>query len=169
MKNRIVIVIILSLLFGACKTNKQSFQAASEYEVDVTQRSTASEFFDDYKYVMLESNDSTLITEIKGIDLTDSLIAVHSGETVFVFDMEGKIEGKIDKRGQGPQEYLGISDFMIDGDDIWILSSDNMKFLVYDKVGNFKKDLALDDSFHSFIFKGEDEILMSADNCNRGI
>jgi hypothetical protein len=61
---------------------------------------------------------------------------------LLVFNDEGKFISKLEKRGQGPQEYYELRDFQVaPNGDIHILSA--RKIHVYDSSGTHKKDINL--------------------------
>ena len=65
--------------------------------------------------IPLETNDSTFIQNINRICLSnDTLFVLDSKlEKVVMFDMEGRCVGKIHNVGNGPREYIQISDICI--------------------------------------------------------
>ncbi len=80
-------------------------------------------------FLPLESNDTCLITRVEDIKLNDSLIFIDDNRyRILVFDMSGKFLYQIGNRGQGPEEYLEIRDFLIHQDTIEILDYQKIEY-----------------------------------------
>jgi len=137
-----------------------------EYAVDINQRSHLNHFFDGYDYVMLETNDSNVVSKIDDFEVNDSIIALQSRSNIFIFDKHGKDIGIINRKGNASNEYLEISDFNLSGDMIWILSAMQKKILAYDLEGNCIKGIDLDNFYYAFEFLNDDRIFLSSENCN---
>lgn len=91
------------------------------------------------RIVVLETVDASLIRHIKRIiKHDDKLIVLNGREEVLIFNREGKFLNKINKRGNGPNEYTNIVDIGLDDDnENIIIYSDNFKLLVYDLKGKY--------------------------------
>ena len=63
-------------------------------------------------------------------------IYISDGLTLFAFSEEGELALCLEKRGEAPDEYSGISDFVIDGENIIILDRNQQKTITYDHSGN---------------------------------
>lgn len=150
-------------LSSGCK--KQAIaESSSDYNIDVKQRSPASEFFDSYSYVRLETNDDALLADVKGIRVTDSIICVLSRGQIHSFDHAGRHIGTVDRKGQGPQEYADISDFRLQGNNIMVLAGRNNKIFEYDSEGNYVREIPLDNSYQSFEIYNDSLICLASGN-----
>lgn len=163
---RIKIFYLFLILFAASCSNRIYEAEMPLYSLDVNQRSQASDFVDSYDYVMLETNDSVVIGMIDRLDMNDSIISVKSRECVYSFDYTGKAIGIVNRRGKGSGEYLGIADFHLHDNEIWILSDMNKKILVYDINGKLLRELILDAPYYSFEIMSDDAVLLCSINCN---
>lgn len=105
-----------------------------------------STIFDNLKPLFLETNDSSLIGEIPNIKFTDNLIFIRTANTIKIFDYEGVFLRNIDHIGNGPGEYVGISDFCINEqlERIEILDKSQKRIMLYDYYGNFIESIKLD-------------------------
>lgn len=159
---RLGLGLLIGVLVAGCRQDIP--KSDSEYNIDVKQRSSASDFFDGYSYVKLETNDDVLLADIKGIRVTDSVISVLSRAQVFNFDHEGRHVGTIDRKGQGPQEYADINDFRIYDNQVMVLASRNNKIFVYDFDGNYVREIPLDNSYLSFEIYKDGLICLAAGN-----
>ncbi|MDR0938233.1 MAG: 6-bladed beta-propeller [Mediterranea sp.] len=142
-------VYLIALCLPSCQGSKtddalETLRIAENERVD---NIDASDYFHSVRVIPLETSDETLID--------DKSIAkiVHAGAHVYVadryalykFDEQGCIRGKIDRRGNGPDEYPGISDFEIaDENSVWILSRDKRTLYLYTWDGEMRKSIPLD-------------------------
>lgn len=94
----------------------------------------------DITYVPLESKE--LIGEINKVILYNGKIYIldaYITESVFIFDMNGRLFDVIDDRGDGPKEYIGLADMSIDASANKLCLKDRLsnRTLCYDLNGNF--------------------------------
>ena len=120
MKNKISLIIIFSLscfIFIGCATNVSTVKdkghtvSLSEIELFLAD----SVFFKSSIVVPLETNSSSLVQKITRMCIVqDTLFILDSAlSKVFIFDMKGHYLGGIHEIGNGPQEYIHISDICI--------------------------------------------------------
>jgi hypothetical protein len=99
------------------------------------------DFFTFNSFIALETNDESLIQEIKKIAFNNDKIYILDAKQkcIFVFDRTGKYLFKIDRHGESSVEYLSSSDFFIDNRDsmLYILDGTSGKILQTDLTGNF--------------------------------
>lgn len=120
-----------------------------------------SDLFERIEFVQLETNDSVLIGSIGKIQLTDSFIYIldKTQDCIFIFNNDGSFNNKISRKGKGPGEYLGISDFEADDNgNIEILAYHQL--LLYDKNLDFKKSFDLPEVSHFFSRIDKDNIAL---------
>ena len=97
----------------------------------------------DVEYIVLETNDDFL-HQGHVMDIGKEIILVtnkiNDGD-IFVYDRTGKALRKINRKGQGGEEYLWASQIRLDENNGEMLVSDQMtrKIYVYDLFGNFKR------------------------------
>lgn len=78
--------------------------------------------------IRLETNTENLISNIKQMEMTDSLIFILDGsEKLYVFDRNGKFKNQIGARGEAPGEYLLLNTFYIDKAEQMAVLIDNYK------------------------------------------
>ena len=82
------------------------------FSVDVQQRDSIEHFFSGYDYVMLETNENTLLGNVERMKVDSSVIAVQDKGRILLFQHDGKFITKIDKLGRGAGEYLSVEDFL---------------------------------------------------------
>jgi hypothetical protein len=141
-------IILLAVMASCGGKNKQSTE--DFIKVDITASYPEKELilqdFMDVEYIALETNDD-FITQGAVMAIGDNYILVknwiNDGD-IFVFDRKtGKGLRKINRRGQGPEEYTFINGIVLDEDknEIFVNCSLTKKIFVYDLLGNFKRSL----------------------------
>ena len=96
------------------------------------------------KYLLLDTiAEAQIMTPWKILKSSDGSIWINDrrGGKLIAFTPEGKWKQTFSKSGQGPGEYINLSDFDITRKgEIYILDSRLDKIMVYDKNGDFLKD-----------------------------
>lgn len=100
------------------------------------------DFIDSVKYVALETNSECPIGKIDALLLTDSVIVVvdyRIASAVYLFDYDGKFRGRVSQQGNGPHEYLNLTNVALSYDNSMIVVQDRQKdnYLWFDLNGNF--------------------------------
>lgn len=63
-------------------------------------------------------------------------------EQLFIYDRQGRCLKKIDARGRGPEEYLGLLTMAIDSNRLWVQDRMAPQMLIYTLDGEFEKKVA---------------------------
>lgn len=123
------------ITFG-CLPEEQRLTSVPAIEVDIASDTELklSEYFENFR--MLKLPTDTLMGEIENIKCENNKIYISDGLTLFAFSEEGELALCLEKRGEAPDEYSGISDFVIDGENIIILDRNQQKTITYDHSGN---------------------------------
>ena len=106
--------------------------------------SRISEFLRFSHYVPLQTNPDILINQINKIQIINDKIYIldRKQSSVLIFDTTGTFVSKIQNKGNGPHEYLDISDFEATSDGLLFLNDQMQgKFYVYDEAGNFQRSV----------------------------
>jgi hypothetical protein len=145
MKKVNTIMAILLFAMAGCGGNKQSTDEL--ITVDVTAKYPKKELilqdFLDVEYIPLETNDEFLcqgFVQAVGRDIV--IVRNRTGDgDIFLFDRKGKALRKINRKGQGAEEYTGILRITLDEDQGELFVDDYYpgKIVVYDLYGNFKR------------------------------
>jgi hypothetical protein len=99
--------------------------------------------FMDVEYITLETNDD-FINQGVVLDIGKEIILVknriNDGD-IFVYNRTGKALRKINRKGQGGEEYISIYNITLDEENGELFVNDNMKkrILVYDLSGKYKR------------------------------
>lgn len=155
-------VIIIIIIFASSCTKSHNSMNIISINPSQTEYSPDSFFVRGYS-IALETTKDNLIAKIDKIEMTDNKLYIldKSKKTINIFDKNGFYLSKIDKVGQGPDEYIYISDFAVKDSLIYILSRDNKKIYIYNNSGTFARSYKLDDYYDYFYLKGKDIILYS--------
>lgn len=103
-----------------------------------------SNIADNIEFIPLETNDSTILDNITRIINESGYLYVSDKHSLYKFNSDGKLCGKISKEGVGPKEYIQISDFQVAKDTtIWILSRNNKCVYNYGWNGELKCKIEL--------------------------
>jgi hypothetical protein len=151
MKKLITITAIILFVTAGCGESKQSTD--DFITVDVTANYPRKELilqdFMDVEYIPLETTGE-FITQGLVLDITNDRILVrnHSSDgNVFFFDRNGKALKKINRIGQGGEEYTAYRRMILDEDrgELFVNDTPAKRIVVYDPDGNFKRILKQDD------------------------
>lgn len=78
--------------------------------------------------IKLETNIESFITNIKQMEMNDSLIFILNGsENLYVFDRNGTFKNQIGKKGEAPNEYLVLNTFYINAVEQMVVLIDSYK------------------------------------------
>ena len=182
MKNSSAFVFILLLSFllltTGCGENKQPTD--DFITVDVTKNYPKKELilqdFMDVEYIPLETNDEFVCQGgIQAVGKNHIIVINHNGDgNIYIFDREGKALRKINRKGQGGEEYTDILRIVLDEDkdEMFVNDMYAKRILVYDLEGNFKRKLPHKDDFlffEMYNFDSDNLICRDAQNENNSL
>lgn len=138
-------------------------------------RISTKELFSDIQVIPLETTPESLIRSITQIKFFEDryYILDYRRSQIFVFDREGRFQFALNEKGDGPGQYLNLSDFTIDTArrNLVVLCAVSNALFFYDLGGKFIEKKRLPDStgaYRSFQFQNKDTIaLFSYDYDNR--
>lgn len=134
------------LFFVFCSNETNNYD--SENLIDLNQLSQVSIFdlFESIDVVQLETNDNSLISTITKVIFSNDRYYIYDArqQMLFCFDSSGKFLFKIDRKGQGPDEYLHLGDFNVDSFNNQLLLLEPFgHLLVFDLDGHFAEKIRL--------------------------
>jgi hypothetical protein len=138
---------------AGCGGNKQS--ADDIIVVDVTKSYPEKELilqdFMDVEYIALDSSDDEFLCQGVVVAVGKEIMLIRnqiSDGNIFVFDRNGKGLRKINRRGQGPEEYASITGITLDEDsgEIFVKAL-KQGIIVYDLYGNFLRNIPVREDF----------------------
>ena len=145
-------MILVLLLFTSCNNGNKVQTNESVIHVNRLERINNSDippnsFMKEIKYVNLYSADIELnFKEISKIKIHNNHFFIMDSymTNLLVYDFSGNAITKIGNRGNGPNDYVNITDFDIDNEgNIYVIDGTLDKLFVYDRAFKFmlKKDL----------------------------
>lgn len=165
-RNKIVLSFIMSITLLLACNNQISNDESIVVNINKMQVVSMFDIFRKIEIIPLETNRDMLIRGIHKLRCADGLYFIYDGRqpVIFVFNENGKSVGKIQRQGNGPEEYYSISDFDIDrvNKRVTILSAVDGRMFEYDFQGNFIKQYSLPQldkaAYMSFIYLNPDTI-----------
>lgn len=142
-----ILTVILTVVLAGCEGNQPSTDDL--ITVDVSKSYPKKELilqdFMDVEYIPLETTDEFLTQGlVKDVGKKYLLVTNRTNDgDIFLFDRKtGKGVRKINRQGQGGEEYPRIHEIILDesNDEIFVKTAGN-KILVYDLYGKFKRCL----------------------------
>lgn len=130
----------LTFVLLGCSTTTKDNKHLSEIKVVTIDPDKYDDFLDISPYledgfdvIPLETNESCILSKIKKIEVKNSklYIADNTFSGIYVFDMDGRFIQKIGNKGSGPEEFVYMGDFSIEGDNLYIQDIYGYKYLVY--------------------------------------
>lgn len=152
-------LIAFMIVQAACSSKPSSIVNAHFHndstliELDVTKTYPRKEYclqdIADVEYVKLETRTDVIVTG--GLcAVTDKEIVFNeytSGDILF-FNKDGEFVRKINRKGEGPDEYLKLNDtpcYDSNSKELFVTDFFKKKILVYDVEGNYKRELRYPD------------------------
>ena len=180
MKGTTIFFLSILLITTGCKRLDQT--ADDLITVDVTNNSfpkkeLALQDFMDVEYIPLETNDDFVNQGFVQAIGKEFILAKNYRDDgdIFVYDRTGKAIRKINRKGQGGEEYISCRSVTLDEENNEMFINDFLarKIKVYDLEGNFKRSIKQkqdgDTQFYLDIFNYDKENLICYDECNQEI
>lgn len=164
----------LNLLFftgiglGSCnQADKDSKYITVNVNENYPEKELVLQDFMDVEYIPLETTDE-FITQGTVLSIGDKYILIKNyvnDGNIYVFDRKtGKGIRKINRKGQGGEEYAFIVSAALDEDNEEIFVNSTKKILVYDLSGNFKRSFnTADDADYMDVFNYDKNNLICYD------
>lgn len=142
----ILLICFTSLLLGACKNdNKTDYnQCEQTIQIDKPDGTSIVDLIDKESVFLVnpEKSDESLLGLVSKVEVHKGRIYAKDmlvSKGIYVFDMDGKFLRKPTSIGQGPEEYITLSDFKIDkkNDKLVINDRYNKTVSFLDLEGNF--------------------------------
>lgn len=131
-------MLVIIILLSGCRTKPSGESRCIHFDFTQDMKDIHSmDLLKNCTIVPLETNDSVLIGEIKKVILYENrlYVATFSPEqTVYIFNLQGKLLHKISRKGRGAGEYLQLFDVFVDSQNrtLNLLSRIDEKLLVFD-------------------------------------
>lgn len=133
-----IITVLAALFVVACQENIRISDVPTITVFQTEEALDYDRWFNLSHYVILETTSEALLGPIEKLQITGERIYISDKNytSLYVYDRAGNFLYKLNKRGQGPDEYLFLTDFEV-GDDGIITIYDGMSgnILKYDPEG----------------------------------
>ena len=181
MKTLIFIETIFLLVMTSCGSDNTSTDGFITVDVTKSSYSPKKELvlqdFMDVEYIPLETNDEFVNQGYVNAIGEKYIIVTNYREDgdIFVYDRNGKAIRKINRKGQGGEEYISCLKIILDEENEELFINDFLarKIKVYDLEGNFKRSFKQkqegDTQFYGEIFNYDKDNLICYDECNADI
>ena len=181
MKTLIFIETILLLVMTGCGSDNASTDSFITVDVTKSSYSPKKELvlqdFMDVEYIPLETNDEFVNQGYVNAIGEKYILVTNYREDgdIFVYDRNGKAIRKINRKGQGGEEYISCLKIILDEENEELFINDFLarKIKVYDLEGNFKRSFKQkqegDTQFYGEIFNYDKNNLICYDECNADI
>lgn len=135
---------LMSALSGCVKDNKETSVITVDITASHPEKTLILQDFMDVEYIPLETNNE-FVTQGNVMDIGEKYILVKNWSNdgdIFVFDRKtGKAIRKINRKGQGNEEYNYINGIILDenNNEMFVNCSSAKKIYVYNLSGDFKR------------------------------
>lgn len=180
MKRLNSILIIILFVMSGCgerQAGDNDFLTVDISESYSSKKELILQDFMDVEYISLETNDNFVNQGfVQAIGKEVILVKNNRNDgDIFVYDRTGKAIRKINRKGQGGEEYTFCRSITLDEDNNEMFINDHFarKIQVYDLEGHFKRSLKQkqegDTQFYWEIFNYDEDNLICYDECNEEI
>ena len=170
-KKKLFAILLLVAVCAGCGAEKeQTTMVTVDIATEHSEKEVVLQDFMDVEYIPLETSDE-FVTQGSVMDIGDKYLLVKNWANdgdIFVYDRKtGKAIRKINRKGQGAEEYNFISGIILDenNDEMFVNCAAAKKIYVYDLSGNFKRSFAHPKdtreegkSYHSLISKKDGSV-----------
>lgn len=103
--------------------------------------------------------EESLIRDIEQIEESADFLWILTDSKVLQFGKDGSFKGQVGRKGQGPEEYLGVERISLDEEnkELYVMDYFGRKMSVFNWDGSFKYSFPLpeDYAFYSFFRSGD--------------
>ena len=163
-----ILYVLLIFIFIACdltKEDKKNTVRGDIVSIPITEMETdygkLSDFAEDIKMIPLEISGDCILDKVEKIVMSDSCIFImerYNQKGIYVFDHSGKYLYRVGNCGQGPDEFVDLSDFSLNEEQQLIYLYDIMrkKVLIFSFEGDFIKDIQM--NYYADKFEYQDNL-----------
>ena len=172
MKKTFITAIVMMATLVACESPSTKLELVTiNVETDYPEKELTLQDFVDVEYVPLETTDEFINKGfVKAVG--KNLIAIVNGGAdgdIFLYERStGKAIRKINRKGQGGEEYTQITQIVLDEEqnEMFIVDYPRQKFMVYNLEGKFLRSFNFDEnSYYSFVYPYDKAHLIVYKDC----
>lgn len=173
-----IVLILSTIVLFFCTNEKEEYvRETAQYSVRVENPADEasirfSEYFKSGKLIPLETTDNSLLSKIDKVVLYKQLIFVKDQMNeagVLCYDENGKYLYRVGQKGEGPENFINLTDFSVDQErgKVYIYDSYTRKVYVFDEKGKFEKSIYLGYPGTAFEYK-DNKFYLSQNNQSDG-
>ena len=140
MRKRTAQILLSVLLCSAC-AEKQVEQVEQTWDIDLAQADTSlRNAIEKIDFIPLETTDEALLFGTDKIVVKNNLIYIGDfySKKIIAYDKTGKIKFILNRRGEGPEEYIDMKSFAVDQQCIYVVDNHRHTLNMYNcQDGNF--------------------------------
>lgn len=139
--------VLFSLI--SCQSRQNNARPADVISIDIVNPnlSEVNDMIAEYEIIPLETMDTCLINDIHQLHVMNQKIYVTDGKMgiVYIFDENGKYMNAIRNQGNGPHDYIRITNVDVDAFNNRLIVGDafSRRFFLYDVLGNLQQTIQL--------------------------
>jgi len=144
---RLLFCLVLIASCGTKETPKNDQFITVNFDQAIPKKLVNNEISDELGFTFLHYDEEHPIGQIRTYKITKNFIVLaDSQQKLFVFKKNGALFSMIDRKGNGPSEYVEIEDFSISSNEetILILDPKNLKILSYTIDGTYESHRKMD-------------------------
>ena len=150
---KVLCIFLLCMEFFSCQEGRDTKNEIPVLDIDyevVPDLSKVEEMQKNMqvRFVPLEAKGDESYFKVKSSMVFDNgrmiFVIDQNKDRILLFGQNGKFLDIINRKGEGPEEYISLHDFCITNDLIYVLDI-NRKIQIYDFNGNFQKTIPLQD------------------------
>lgn len=160
-----IIFIAFTAMLCSCDRERQ-ISSTDHFVFDLNDEAIEmANLIDDYEIYQLETNDSILVNRIDKAVIGNGMFYILNRKdipNVTIFDNNGHFVSRIERYGNGPQEYIQLMDIYIDDSDntINLLCREPRKIYKYNSTGDkLLKEISLERAYVSFVKANENNYI----------
>lgn len=166
MKHLLLIIGLLSVCACRQTTDKTTQLIVVDVAKDYPAKEICLQDIADIEYIPMATSDSALVNTVVSCVSDEGIVArgPKVGE-ILLFDKQGqKLQGRICRRGQGPEEYNAVIFNIVDWKRKEVFIADYISLKVYDFTGNYLRTLLQEDIMKLDICNLDDKHLLCSYN-----
>lgn len=165
--------VCITALFS-CSSSKEK-TSGNDYEADrilryseaLPSKMQLSMLCDSVESIPLDTAGGFLLGRIEYARFVHNhFFILDENKKLYVFDRNGHGSFFLDRKGQGPQEYIDILGFDVTRDSLLCLLTYPPKLMYYDRKGSFLKEIKLANRGFEFSLLSDDFAVLYKDNVN---
>ena len=161
---KILIVIVYSVFFVRCKESTKEPYSSQIIKLNPakTEQIRFSQLFSSAEVFTFNNYDDVVYAKPSKIIVKNNLVYMLASRMILVWNLNGDLLLNISRKGNGPGEYIGINDFIVE-DNGYIIVNDNggKKMIRYNDQGEYVN--TINHKLNSYNFtKIKDELYINA-------